>query len=87
MVVFRDKILSGQVSPSYMTFNNMSTVLIMVQTMILFNGVTNKTYKQTGKVSKITSSLLYLVSLMNVICLYIIYIVLNYYITDGMSSM
>jgi len=87
MTSFKDKILSGQVSPSYMTFNNMSTVLIILQTLVLFSAVTNKTYRQTGKISRITASLLYLVSLINVICLYTIYIVLNYYVTDGMASM
>jgi hypothetical protein len=87
MISFREKILSGQVSPSYITFNNMSIVLIIIQTVILFSAATSKTYRQTGKISKITSSLLYLVSLINVICLYIIYVVLNYYMTDGMSIM
>jgi len=87
MISFREKILSGQVSPSYIIFNNMSIVLIIIQTVILFSAATSKTYRQTGKISKITSSLLYLVSLINVICLYIIYVVLNYYMTDGMSIM
>jgi hypothetical protein len=87
MVSFRERILNGQVSPSYMTFNNMSTILIIIQTLILFNAVTNKTYRQTGKISKITASLLYLVSLINTICLYTIFIVLNYYVTDGMDIM
>jgi hypothetical protein len=86
MTSFKDKILSGKVSPSYMTFNNMSTILIILQTLILFSAVTNKSYRQTGKISRITASLLYLVSLINVICLYTIYIVLNYYVTDGMVN-
>jgi hypothetical protein len=87
MLSFKEKILSNHVSPSYMTFNTISIVLVMIQTLILFSGVTSKMYRETGRISRITTSLLYLISLVNVICLYIIYIVLNYYTTDGMDLM
>lgn len=77
----KDRIIAGQVSPSYYTFSNIAIILFLLQTYTVYQNL--NTVNTTGKISPLTASLLYLFGLLSVVCAMILLIVLKYYQTDG----
>jgi hypothetical protein len=83
VIKYRTIISEGHVSSTYNTFSFISSVLLLVQTYIIFNGISTERFKQTHKLSKITASMAYLVGVLNFISLIILFTVLKYFTTDG----
>ena len=83
LIYYKTPILAGQVAPSYSNFNNAALGFILLQLFILYKSIDSEQYQQTGKISPITTSLLFLFSVCTLICSLIIYTILNYFRTDG----
>ncbi len=83
IINYKNVIIDGHVSNSYNIFNNLSIVLLILQLSIIYTSINNENFKKTGSLSKIITSLLYLLSLLISICLLILFVLLNYYNTDG----
>ena len=83
IIFYKTPILDNRVSQSYYTFSNITVILLLIQLYIIYNNITTKEFETTGKISKVTSSLIYLVGVLSSFTAMIIYIVLKYFRTDG----
>jgi len=84
IIVYKDPILENHVSNSYHTFSNITIILLLIQIFIVYSNILGtKEFEESGKISKVLSSLLYLLSVLSLYSSMIIYIVLKYFRTDG----
>jgi hypothetical protein len=84
---YKNRIIEGNISPSYGTFSNLIAMLLLVLLYIIHTNITTEDFKNKGEFSLETSTVVYFLSILLWICTSIIYIVLYYYTTDGFSLM
>ena len=82
LIIYKDIIVEKHVSNSYFTFSGILTMLLMLQTYLIYSNMNT----ETGKIPKLYNSLLYLIGIIALICSIIIQIILKYYTTDGFSN-
>ena len=88
IIVYKDPILDNHVSKSYHTFSNITIVLLLIQIFIVYSKILDtKEFEESGKISKILSSLLYLLGVLSLYSTMIIYIILKYFRTDGFQGL
>jgi hypothetical protein len=85
VVNYRTKIVEGNISPSYFSFNNIAIMLLFIQLYSVYKIILDEKFQNTGRMSKLNASFLMLFSLIIFICSTVIYIILKYYTTDGFS--
>ena len=78
-----NKIASGNISSSYYNFMYIFIVLLMVQIYIFYNSIQSVQFKTTSTINSVTSTLIYLLELVNIIVVITIGIILKYFSTDG----
>jgi hypothetical protein len=83
IISYSSSISKGNVSANYFTFNNIIGILFLLQIYMLYNSVISDKFQQTGKVSKIILSLVYLIGTITGICSLILFTILKYFTTDG----
>lgn len=83
IIINRPKIIEGDVSSSFQSFNTILVFLMFCQLYLLSNQLSTDQYKMTKKISPVTMSLIYFLVLLSGICSSILYVILNYYTTDG----
>jgi len=83
IINYKTLIIDQHVAQSYYTFSNMAIVLLLIQLYIVYNNITTEKFEATGKLSKLTSSLVYLLGVLTSICSLILFTILKYYTTDG----
>ncbi len=83
IISYKNLIIDEHVSKSYYTFSNIAIVLILVQLYIVYTNISTEGFATTGKISKLSSSLVYLLGVLTSMCSLILYTVLKYYTTDG----
>ena len=76
-------IISNHVSPSYSGFVNITLILLLIIVYIVYQNITNPTFINTGKISNLTTSLIYLFGLLALITSLILFTILTYFKTDG----
>jgi hypothetical protein len=81
IVYYKTKITENLVSNSYYTFTNITIILIIIQTLLVYKNIEN--IEIMKKIPLILNSLLYLLSTITLITSIIIYVILKYYTTDG----
>jgi len=59
----------------------------LLQIYIVFTNINTDKFETTGKISKVTSSLIYLLGVLTVMSSLIIFTVLKYFRTDGFSTL
>jgi hypothetical protein len=52
----------------------------------VYKNILNDTFEKTGKISPVTSSIIYLFGVLTAICSIILFIILKYFTTDGFST-
>lgn len=82
LITFKTRILDQTISPSFYMFQHISILLIIVQLFLFTYG----THTKTGKISKMNTSLIYLLCVINLFILYTIRNILVYFVTDGFSQ-
>lgn len=82
-ITYKDMITENHVSKNYSTFANISIMLILIQIAIMYGNITGDEFEKTGKVSKVTLSLMYLLGVLTFISTVISYSILKYFTTDG----
>lgn len=82
LIKYKNNIIEGHISPSYNSFSNIIVILLMLQLFII---VSNEKFETTGKLSKVLSSVICLLSVLTGISSIILYTVLKYYSTDGFT--
>jgi hypothetical protein len=84
LIITYSKIIGeGNISSGYYTFSNISIILFLLQIYLLYGNMDTEKFKQTYKLSSITSSLLYLLGVITSMCALILYTILKYFTTDG----
>lgn len=86
MIMFKSNILSGHVSGGYYSFSNIVLLLLLTQLYIVYSIVRSNNFNLGGNISKVTSSVLYLLGVITSICAVIVFTILKYYTTDGFIS-
>jgi len=80
LATYKQTIVQGHVSPSYTSFSNLVVILLMVQLYMVVQHL-NK------PMSRVTTSVMYLLGTLTGICAALMYIVLKYYSTDGFQCL
>jgi hypothetical protein len=83
IISYKNLIIDEHVSKSYYTFSNIAIILLLLQLYIVYTNITTESFESTGKISKLTSSLVYLLAVLTSMCSLILYTILKYYTTDG----
>lgn len=83
---YKNIISEGHVSSYYNTFSFLSSILVLLQIFLLYNGTTSRQFQRTHLLSKITNSIVCFTAVINSICAIILFIILKYYTTDGYSN-
>ena len=83
VIKYKTNISEGHVSSNYTTFSFISSILLLLQTYIIYNGINTPSFQTSNKLPKTTSSMAYLVGVLNFVSLTILFTVLKYYTTDG----
>ena len=65
IIFYKTPILENNLSPSYGTFSNITLVLILCQLYLIYNNIDSVEFKRDGKLSIITSSMLYLIGVLS----------------------
>ena len=86
LINYKNNIIEGHISPSYNSFSNIIVMLLLVQVYLVYTNISTDSFKSTGKMSKVTSSLIYLLGVLTAICSIILATILKYYSTDGFTN-
>jgi hypothetical protein len=87
IIFYKTPILENHVSQSYYTFSNITIILLLIQIYIVYKNINTKEFDISGKISKVTSSLIYLIGVLTSFSAMIIYIILKYFRTDGFQML
>lgn len=87
LINYKTKIIAGQVAPGYSSFSNIIIMLLLVQMYLIYNNVNTDKFEITGKVSQVTSSIVYLLGTVTAISSVVLYTILKYYSTDGFTTL
>ena len=86
MINYKNNIIDGKISPGYYTFNNIATFLLLIHLYIVYTNISTDKFETTGKISKVSSSIIYLLGVLEVICSVIMLTILKYFTTDGFTN-
>ena len=86
MITYKSIILQDHVANGYHSFSNINVILILIQLYIVYSNITSDSFEKTGKMSKVTSSIIYLLGVLSAISSIILYTILRYFTTDGFTS-
>ena len=85
MITYKNNIISGHLSSGYNSFSNIISILLLIQLYIVYANISTDNFEKTKKISSLTSSLLYLLGVLEGICAIILFTILKYFTTDGFS--
>jgi hypothetical protein len=83
LVKYQSNIIDGRSAPGYNSYSNIIVILLLIQLYLVYNNINSEGFQATGNLSKVTSSILYLLGVITAICSIILYRILKYYSTDG----
>lgn len=83
LITYQSRISENQTTSEYTTFSTISVIFTLIQIYIFYNGINSKTFTTTGKLPKISYGIMYLLGVLNLICVMIMGTILKYYTTDG----
>jgi hypothetical protein len=86
IINYKTNIIANHVSPSFYTFSNIAILLFLIQIYFVYTNIDSDKFATTGRMSKITSSLIYLLGVLTLACSLILFTVLKYYKTDGFQT-
>jgi len=86
MIKYKSIIIQDHVANGYHSFSNINIILILIQLYIVYTNITSDTFEKTGKMSKVTSSVVYLLGVLSAITSIILFTILRYFTTDGFTS-
>ena len=83
IITYSKIIKEGNVSNGYYIFSNITIILLLLQIYLLYGNMDTEKFKQTHKLSSITSSIIYLLGVISTMSALILYTILKYFTTDG----
>ena len=87
MINYKSIILDNHVSSGYNSFSNITLILILIQLYIVYTNISTDSFESSGKMSKVTSSMIYLLGVLSAISSIILFTILKYFTTDGFSTL
>jgi hypothetical protein len=87
MINYKSIILENHVSNGYHSFSNITVILILIQLYIVYTNISSDSFESSGKMSKVTSSMIYLLGILSAISSIILFTILKYFTTDGFSTL
>ena len=87
IIKYKTLITSQHISPYYYSFSNIAILLLLVQLYIVYTNISSPQFESTGKITKVTNSLLYLLGVLEAICSIILFTILKYFNTDGFTPL
>ena len=85
LIKYKNKIIEGHTANGYNSFSNIIVILLTIQLFLIMNNINSEKFESSGKISKVTSSIIYLLGVLTAISSIILYTILKYYSTDGFS--
>ena len=85
IITYKKIIIDGNISKEYYTYNTLFIFLLLINLMYMYGSITSKQFKETGKLTSVTSSSMYLFGVIISISVYTIYIILTKFETDGFT--
>jgi len=85
MITYKSIILDNHVANGYHSFTNINIILILIQLYIVYTNISTDSFEKSGKMSKVTSSIVYLLGVLSAISSIILYTILRYFTTDGFT--
>ena len=86
LIYYKNRITNGQVSSDFYIFNLWCIIILLIETFYLYNNLNNTDFELNGKISSLSISILYLMSVILGIMSIILYVILKYYQTDGFTN-
>lgn len=86
IVKYKNNIIENHVSSGYYSFSNITALLIFIQLYVIYTNIFTDKFQNTGKIEKVTSSIIYLLGVLSSMTVAILYIILKYYTTDGFAT-
>jgi len=86
LITYKNNITDGRVAPSYYSFSNIIVILLLLQVYMVYTNINTEIFETSGKISKVTSSIIYLLGVLTGISSIILYTILKYYSTDGFTN-
>jgi len=83
LITYKNNIINNRVTSEYYSFSNINVILLLLQLYIVYINITNDKFITTGKISKVTSSIIYLLGVLGIISSVILFTILKYFTTDG----
>ena len=83
LIKYKTIIIEDKVSSNYKTFSNITLILLISQTILIIENLNSESFKSSLSINKLTSSILYLFSVITLASSLIIWVILKYYTTDG----
>ena len=87
MITYKNKILEEHIPLGYYSFSNIFIILLFIQLYIVYTKISTDKFELTGKISSVTSSIIYLLGVLDAICSIIIFTILKYFSTDGFRTL
>jgi hypothetical protein len=85
MITYKNKIIDEHIPQGYYSFSNIFIILLFIQLYIVYTKISTDKFDSTGKISSVTSSIIYLLGVLDAICSIIIFTILKYFSTDGFT--
>ena len=86
MINYKSIILDKHVSSGYNSFSNITVILILIQLYIVYTNISTDSFESSGKMSKVSSSMVYLLGVLSAISARNLFTNLKYFTTDGFSQ-
>lgn len=86
IITYKQNISNNYVSQNYYSFSNITIILMLIQLYIVFTNISSPNFESTGKISKVTSSIIYLLGVLSAISSIIMFTILKYFTTDGFKT-
>ena len=83
IIKYKNRILLGHVSNGYTIFSNITVLMILLQVYLVYNNINTDKFETTKKLSKITTSILYLYGVITAITSITLFTILNNFSADG----
>ena len=85
LVSYQTNILHGKTPSGYNLYSNIIVCLLLLQIFLLYKNLGDEAFETTGKLPKVTSSVILFIGTITTICSIMLYRILNYYSTDGFT--
>jgi hypothetical protein len=85
LIKYQSSIIDENIAPGYNLYSNIIAILSIIQIYLIYRNTTNDKFENTGNLPKLTSSILYFISVITAIHSVMLYRILEYYSTDGFT--